>query len=235
MIIRLFLIISFITISIVSTLYAKPKTYKKRKDSETHLYFPINAQNLMDDFCKSANGFDICQEERKHIDNAGGSATYGEITYEGLATLLKDLKLNSKDVFYDLGCGVGKVCIQVILTTPAKAIGIELSSTRVQKAELIRQDMIKKETLTNKNRLRFIKGNIADEALKDATVIFMCSTCFPDKLMKQLTEKMAKLKKGLRVLTLKELTPNSKFTLIRTYEIPMTWSSQSPVYWYVLK
>jgi hypothetical protein len=53
--------------------------------------------------------------------------------------------------------------------------------------------------------------------------------------MKKLTDKLARLKNGTRILTLKELAPNKAFTLVKTLQVPMTWSSSSNVYWYELK
>lgn len=33
---------------------------------------------------------------------------YGEVTYGGMERLYEALELRNEDVFYDLGCGVGK-------------------------------------------------------------------------------------------------------------------------------
>jgi Histone methylation protein DOT1. len=40
--------------------------------------------------------------------------------FESAETLIKELNITDKDVFYDLGCGVGKLVMQVGLTTPVK-------------------------------------------------------------------------------------------------------------------
>jgi SAM-dependent methyltransferase len=232
MIIRFFFFALLFLISVPC--YSVIKSQRKKKQQP--VMAPINAQNIIDEIYKKNNieGFNICETERNYIDKCGGNPTYGEITFNGLSTLIKKLQLTNKDVFYDLGCGVGKVCMQVVLTTPAQAIGIELSHTRAIKAEQARQELIKSGILKDKNRLKFVEDNITNTNFKDATVIFLCSTCFSADLMKQLTEKMAKLKKGLRVLTLKELTYNENFKLIESFTIPMTWSETSPVYWYEL-
>lgn len=228
-------LITSLLLLIPCSLIAIKKTRHKKKSCTTHTLFPLNAENRINELYRSINGFAISEQERKKIEDAGGNPTYGEITFEGLTTLLRDLKLTEKDVFYDLGSGVGKVCVQVALTTPAAAIGGELSTDRVLKAEQVCQILIKNGDLKNKKKLRFIEANILAMNLKDATVIFICSTCFSKELMQQLTTKMAKLKNGLRVLTLKELAPNPAFKLINTYHVPMTWSNRSAVYLYELK
>ncbi|MDR3646963.1 MAG: hypothetical protein P4L22_05490, partial [Candidatus Babeliales bacterium] len=73
--------------------------------------------------------------------------------------------------------------------------------------------------------------------ISDATVIFMCSTCFPEELMNSLTKKLSSLKPGLKLLTLKDLTNPElhNFKLIKEYTLPMTWSTGSSVYLYELK
>lgn len=195
-------------------------------------------------------GFGINSQEEKSITQQGGAPTYGEITYESLKTLIDDLKLSEKDVFYDLGSGVGKVTIQVFLCSPVrKSGGIELSPTRYNYAQQVKAKLQKPNLLDKtKNKLKdigvmsksperkleFYNQNIIDADLSDATVIFMCSTCFSDHLMKKLDQKLSKLKKGLRILTLKKLPESSKLKLIKTYTLPMTWSSGSSVYLYKL-
>jgi len=50
--------------------------------------------------------------------------------------------------------------------------------------------------------------------------------------MEIMTNKFAKGKKGLRILTLKDLPKNKNFKLLKKYTLPMTWSSGSTVYLY---
>jgi len=59
------------------------------------------------------------------------AAVYGELEIDGVHTLVSLLGLKSEDIFWDLGCGVGKALLQVALETDAKCMGVELSSTRV--------------------------------------------------------------------------------------------------------
>ena len=166
----------------------------------------------------------------------GGAPTYGEITYESAKTLLKDLRLTKKDVFYDLGCGIGKFVVQAYLSTPVKkSAGIELSSQRINQAKEVKEHLINSKNIKRGKKLEFYEENITKSNLKDATVVFMCATCFSEKLMNEMTEKLSNLKKGLRVLTLKQLTENKKFALLKEYTLPMTWSDKSTVYLYRLK
>lgn len=208
--------------------------YQYQKPSQK-LYNTQEITEIINDVYTDVSGFCIEMQERQLIENQGGNATYGEITIESVAQLLNDLALTNHDLFFDLGSGVGKVCMQVALTTPARAIGIELSPTRCHGAQEIKKELIKRKILTDTNKLQFFEQNITDTDLSKATAILLCSTCFSDELMNLLTNKMAaECKNGLRVLTLKDLPPHDQFVLIKTYELPMSWSQGSPVYLYKL-
>lgn len=190
-------------------------------------------KKLIESVYQGVSGFGISEAESLFIRTKGGEPTYGEITYEGFETIVKDIHLTKKDVFYDLGCGVGKVVVQVYDTTPVKkAVGIELSSTRCASATRAKQELVHRKKIARGRKLLFQEGDISAANVSDATVIFMCSTCFSDELMQKLTNKFARLKKGLRVLTLRRLPENASFELIHTYQVPMTWSASSSVYLY---
>lgn len=190
---------------------------------------------FIDELYKDISGFVIQTDEQNLIYKAGGDPTYGEIKTSSLAMLLKDLKLTNADVWYDLGCGVGKTCTQVICTSPAKkAVGIELSPTRVAHAQQIKKYLAHNKLIPAHKSLNFVKGNITKARMDDATVVFMCSTCFDDKLMNTIVKKLGTIKnKNLRVLTLRQLPENSQFKLVKIYNrVPMTWSEHTTVYLY---
>lgn len=197
----------------------------------------------------------ISEEERAGITAAGGgSPVYGEILFESVLFLLDYLQLTEDDVVYDLGSGLGKFIFQVYLMTPVKkAIGIELSETRWEKSNSLEKqgtkiytncfnfenqmrktfgkDAIKK---TPGKMFKYLNGNMLEEDISDATVIFTCSTCFSDECMHNLTNRLAEHEDGLRVLTLRHLAPHKNFHLIKTFYLPMTWSKNTPVYLYLL-
>ena len=225
----------YLLIAAVAIIASALAVYHYKKPSQK-IYSTQEVNTIIDDVYTDVSGFSIAQVERQFIEDQGGNPTYGEITVESVARLLNDLNLTAKDYFFDLGSGVGKVCVQAALTTPAYAIGIELSPTRYQDAQLIKNELIKRNILTDANKLKFIEQNIVDADLSKATAIFMCSTCFSDNLMQTLINKMAQeCKNGLQVITLKDLPAHDKFKLLKNYELPMTWSQGSPVYLYQLQ
>ncbi len=181
------------------------------------------------------SGFGISPEDSKVFASLECASTYGEITFEAVKTLTEKLNLKDSDVFYDLGCGVGKMVIQVYLSSPVKkSIGIELSSERADKAIKIQQQLNQSNKIAKERTLAFYKESFLDANLDDATVVYLASTCFPDELMKKITEKLATLKTGLRVITLKKLAENAKFKLVDEFILPMTWSDSTNAYLYEL-
>jgi len=185
---------------------------------------------------KDISGFGISPEDTNSIESQGCAATYGEITFEGVEKLLTRLDFKDSDVFYDLGCGVGKMVIQVYLATPVKkSVGIELSSERANKALQVHQELSKHNKLEEGRTLAFYKESFLDSDLSDATVIYLASTCFSTDLMKKVTNRLATLKKGLRVITLKKLADNPAFKLIDEFIVPMTWSDTTVAYLYELE
>jgi hypothetical protein len=200
------------------------------KQNNYHLF--LSKDNLQQLYAK-ANGHCITNQERSFIAQSGGDATYGEITYESMQTIIDDLKLTAKDVFCDLGCGTGKVATHVYFNSPvSKSIGIELSETRFNTAQKIKQQLEVAHKLDPKRRLLFFKENIMFTKFRDISVIYLCSTCYPEKLMQALTTNFLTAKKNVRILTLKQLPKNNHFKLVKTYTLAMTWSPQTNVYLY---
>lgn len=189
---------------------------------------------IMNDLYSSVNGYDLATGEADEMTKCDGAPTYGEILFDSLKTVLDELKLTNRDVFYDLGSGVGKVATQAYLTTPIKkSVGVELAKTRHTKAESIRDQLRNKNKLDKNRKLEFQNKNINEVDLNDATVVFMCSTCFSDTLMKSIVEKLLKNpNKNLKIITLKQLPTNSHFKLEKTWTLPMTWSNGTQVHLY---
>ena len=189
------------------------------------------------DLFAGISGYGIDQAESASLIDKGAAPTYGEATYEAVERMAQIVKKElNNGVFYDLGCGVGKVVVQLYETTNVrKAVGVELSPTRYKSAQEAVSRMRKKGLIKKGRTISFIEGNILDLNLKDATVVFMCSTCFSPELMRKMTDKLASGKKGLVVITLKQLPEDKRFVLEKTEQMKMTWSSASSVYFYRLR
>lgn len=195
----------------------------------------VEKKELIDSLYQSVSGFNIPICESDYITKEGGAPTYGEITYESAQKIIEELSLSPHDVFYDLGSGIGKMVMQVYLESPVKKSGgIELSQTRCQRAQEAREKLKKDFPADYKEEriLSFENSNINNADMHDATVVYMCSLCFSDDLMKQITDKLSTLKHLKRVISLRQLPEGKNFFLYKTLQLPMTWSTNTSVYIY---
>lgn len=217
---------------------ASKKEGKRKRTVITQAVIEKHRQ-LLDEAYTSINGFrKISDEEQSMIEQAGGAHTYGEIKYNSLQTLLNELQLTSNDVFYDLGCGVGKTCMQVYLNTAVKkTVGIELCKSRYNGAMKAYAWLQEKGYISRRRELKIVFDDLLKVNMNNATIVYTCSTCFSDELMLAITKKLSKLKRGLIVLTLKKLPDHDQynFVFVKEFILPMTWSEVSPVYMYKLK
>lgn len=197
----------------------------------------LSSHDLISEIYANVSGNKITAADSDLIKKKGGNPTYGEIKPESLTTLLQEIGITKKDVLYDLGSGTGKVVVQSYLEFPfKKVVGIELSEHRYKQAMHAIEQLKKRGLIKKKRTINFIQGDIVEASYKDATVIYMCSTCFSDELMTKLAGKISQLKKGTRVITLKPLPSPKKYklALVRECRLAMSWSTPegSPVYVY---
>ena len=74
-------------------------------------------------------GYSISESEKDAVKDVGGSDTYGELLPQSTLRLIRALALSSDDVFFDLGCGVGKVlCGEGWFSNLASSVRSDLGS-----------------------------------------------------------------------------------------------------------
>lgn len=116
---------------------------------------------------------------------------YQGTPYELIRTFLRDLKLSSDDVLYDLGCGYGRIPLYGAMVTPAQYRGIEIVPERVAEATAI------KENLTLEN-VDFRQGNVLDQDFSDGSVFFLFNP-FTTETLEQVGEKLETLSKTKKI------------------------------------
>lgn len=219
----------------------KEKKHKKVEVVEERAKPVRDSEQLIADFYSGVSGFGIPQSDEEKIVKKGGAPTYGEIEVKSLKTILDEQPAHLKEdgVFYDFGSGVGKTCVQAYHDYPfKKVIGVELSHKRFSSAERIKKEMEKQGLIESGRKLEFVNKDFAEIKPKDATLIYMCSTCYSVELMNSLITTFAMtLNKGARVITLKPFAEPAKFGFveIKEYRLPMSWSKDiggSPVHVY---
>jgi len=189
---------------------------------------------------KDVNGFGLEDIDYTIIKNHREvNTTYGEILPTSVSNMIKEMNVNANDVFYDLGCGTGKVVIQYFLQTNIKkSVGIEISSTRANKAQHnINIVLAKFPKIFNNRKIEIIQDNILNVNLSDATCVYLCSTCFSSILLNNVLDKIKTTSKNIRVIvTLKDFDSDeylNKFQK-KVISIPCTWSDSTIAYMYYL-
>jgi len=219
---------------------------KSEFDSYTIPLSLSQVDNLLSSIYGKRSGYFLTPEEKNYIGDHGGECSYGEILFNTTHQLLFDIfKVKEGDVLHDFGSGVGKFVLQARLTSNVtKIIGTELSVTR---SVLAREALGKIQNIgllqPNDERLHLIEGSFLDLDISDATHIYMCSTCFHDELMSNIYKKILQEgKAGLQVVTLvmfnipkKHKKLPRRLHFVATHVVPMSWSTSSPGYHYILE
>lgn len=166
-----------------------------------------------------------------NLNNDLVATTYGEIKPEGVQNIINELNITNKDIFYDLGSGLGKVIMQFYINTPIEqAIGVEFYKERHNQAEKALLKLYKEfpNELDNDRIITYQHQNIKDVDLSDATIIFMCSTCYSNDLLDVIFNKIKDNKNIKYIISLKtydkfkEICPKTK-----KINIPCTWNSNN--------
>lgn len=121
--------------------------------------------------------------------------TYGETSYLAIKYSLDFVRLNSDDIFYDLGCGTGKTVFFANTVYNAKTIGVDLIKSFIDNAN----DIVKDFNLRNIN---FLTKSIFDLDLSRGTVFYVTPTCFDRDNLVKLLNKIKTLPKGSRLIVL---------------------------------
>jgi DNA replication protein DnaC len=195
----------------------------------------VNVDKLLKSVYKEVNGYQITPKEKTLVDT-NGSAVYGEITYQGINTLRKNIKFKKDDVFYDLGSGTGKVCLQIALQEQIYSVkGIELSSTRHSHA-INALKKIKSQNINLLSDIEFIEQDMTEVDLSDATIVYLNSVCYNGESMKKLHDMFSdlnKLPKLHTIITFQDFSgPPSGFTNKKEIKVKCTWSTSVSIHIY---
>jgi len=185
---------------------------------------PLYLSNLIDTLYKNINGFVITQKDERKLQKAHANSTYGEITTNGICQLISELQPTNKDLFYDLGCGVGRFNLEIFARTPiAKSIGIELSEDRYNMAkqahnkfiELVKKnkDRMEQETVRtilhphrklefrNQDILRVNWREAIFPLLEGNTIfVYLASTCMTTEFLARLEAQLIRLLSEVKAL-----------------------------------
>ena len=206
----------------------------------TNVYFNMNnmnkksqrsrftPKNITDSFF-TLNEYSI---PKKEIDKFEEKVltTYGVLTVDGLKTMFKGIDTRDK-IFYDLGCGGGRaVIISYINHDFKKAVGVELSESRLKCAK----SYLKKLNDSNLN-IHFYENDIFNVDFSEADIIYVSNLCFPPSLNQKLGEKIDKLiKPGAILFTSTPINITKNHTKEQIRNVKQSWSLNSLIYKYTI-
>ena len=196
----------------------KEQAIKKIKS----LYTEVNSYLL--------NENDPYNKLKKHNKN-DVVETYGEILPKGVSEIINNISIDKNDVFFDLGCGCGKVVTQFYYQTCVKSSnGVEFSTTRFSQAQEIKE----KIKITD-NRLNFYRSNFFNTDLSHGTIFYIASTCFNKETMKKIWDKISNNKNLNAIIVLTRFPKTCDFSIVKrtkSIEVPCSWAKSGAKIYY---
>lgn len=132
---------------------------------------------------------------------------------ELLEIIMRLANIKDYDVFYDLGCGDGRVVIKAVKEGAKKGVCVELNPSLIEKAK----ENAKLENVQGK--IAFINDDFFNVPLGDATIVYMYLLTSVNKALKPKLE--SELIEGTRVITLDFEIPGWKPVQIIEVSLPM--------------
>ena len=128
---------------------------------------------------------------------------------KALDELCNFISIKSNDIFYDLGCGDGRVVIEIAKRYGIKAVGIEV---RPDLVEVARQNVLKEGVA---DKVEIIHGDFFKIPLYNATIVYAYLLTSVNKLLRPKLE--SELRPGAKVVTLDFKIPGWKPVAIREF------------------
>jgi precorrin-6B methylase 2 len=132
---------------------------------------------------------------------------------ELLDIIMKLADLKSTDIFYDLGCGDGRVVIRAAKEGVKKAVCVELNPVLIERAK----ENAKMANVADK--IEFINEDFFKVNLSEASVIYMYLLTSVNRALRPKLE--SELKNGTRIITLDFEIPGWKPVQVVEVALPM--------------
>ncbi|CAK5090023.1 unnamed protein product [Meloidogyne enterolobii] len=154
----------------------------------------------------------------KHYE-AFSSQTYGETSYERMQMIIEELKPSQKDVFVDLGSGVGQLVVHMAGGTLAhRAVGIEIASLPSKFAKKLEHEFKKLMNWFGRpfQPFELLHGDFLSTEYRkliteEASIIFINNYAFQSDLETRIKrELLSDLKDGTKIVSTKPYVPLNK-------------------------
>jgi SAM-dependent methyltransferase len=160
--------------------------------------------------------FQVSIEESKGVSGLEDDLTYGEATWGSVFKIMEFVNPSKDKIFYDLGCGTGRICFFMNIYYGLETWGIDLIPTFIGNAQQISEKF-------NLKDIHFLQTNWLDIALEKADILYIAGTCLDDNTLKKLIEKLKSLKTGTIVISVSNWLKGEHLELIKTMNLPFSW------------
>lgn len=185
---------------------------------------------------EAPSGLDAPEHDRLEVERRAGEGAqaYGELSEASALSLLRWLAPGEDDVLYDLGAGTGKlVLLAACATRVGRAVGVELSRHHHGVARRVFEALLARAGNAAELRARasFVRADLRDVDVSDATIIYACSTCFPDEVRAALAEKALAAPRLRALVSTRELPApwRQRFETIGRVRVRTSWSDSEHV------
>lgn len=191
----------------------------------------IDLQELQSLLYGDCDGYGLANTGKERLGLFNEDFVYGEVSLPAVWDLLQAVGAKPGDVFYDLGCGTGKaVLFAGLLFEFAKCAGIEYLQELHDYAEhSLNRFHAYIEPLLPAGRprpaLSFIHGDLRDQDISDADIVFSHCTTWSDSLMDGVRDRAETLKPGAHIITVSRELPSQKCVYLGMVPVQMAWGA----------
>jgi precorrin-6B methylase 2 len=139
------------------------------------------------------------------------NTVYGELNLEELTKVFHNINIKKNDIFYDLGCGSGKINLYMALKYNIKSIGIEIIEERINVAKTI------EKKVKNKNII-FKNNDMFKENFSNGTIFYAYNLTWPEKIDIKIIKKIKKEAKKCKYIILTKLLEHPHIKLYKTLD-----------------
>lgn len=186
-----------------------------------------DTKDIMTELYRNINGWYLSDIAQKNLGGWYVGRVYGEITIEGFRRMLAAVRPQPGEIFYDLGCGVGKpVYLAALLAPFKKSIGIEILDELYKSCVSLMPRFRELTDTITPAQVAFVRGDFKEIDFSDADVIFVNATLMQYEFNIPFIRKLEGLKKGTRVITNTFSFESEVFSAYTIGPVPFTWGEE---------
>lgn len=160
----------------------------------------------------------IERKEKELLDDV--SLTYGETTWKTVINIAEELDIKKHDIFYDLGCGSGKLVFLINKKYGCKTNGIDLIENFIKISNIICNNL-------NLKGVKFFNQDFMKKDINDGTIFYITATCFDEEFLDKIMFKLKRIKKDAIVITITRPLECEHLELYKTKICDFSWAKDT--------